>query len=87
MPTAKRLSSTRCYPHGRHRFGGSHGARRPYGYHLLQSGTDLRTIQVLLGHRSFSTTARYVHVATASLPSIKSPFDRLDLTPQGGHRS
>jgi hypothetical protein len=47
---------------------------------LLEAVTDLRTIQVLLGHRSFSTTAQDVHVATTSLPSIKSPFDRLDLT-------
>src|SRR5204862_292685 len=54
--------------------------------HLLEAGTDLRTIQVLMGHRSFNTTALYVHVATASLPETRSPFDRLDLTERGGHR-
>jgi integrase/recombinase XerD len=54
-----------------------HGLRHSYATHLLESGTDLRYIQELLGHKSSRTTEIYTHVTTQSIQKIKSPFDDL----------
>lgn len=54
-----------------------HWLRHSYATHLLESGTDLRYIQELLGHKSSKTTEIYTHVTEKSLQKIKSPFDDL----------
>jgi integrase/recombinase XerD len=54
-----------------------HSLRHAFAVHLLESGTDVRKIQLLLGHRSLTTTARYLRIATSTVCATTSPLDLL----------
>jgi site-specific recombinase XerD len=58
-----------------------HSLRHAFAVHLLESGADVRTIQLLLGHRSLSTTARYLRLATSKVCATASPLDLLQPAP------
>lgn len=54
-----------------------HTLRHCFATHLLDAGTDLHTLQVLLGHASLNSTAQYLHLSCQKLSQVPSPLDRL----------
>jgi site-specific recombinase XerD len=63
-----------------------HTLRHSFATHLLEQDTDIRVIQVLLGHAKLDTTALYTRVANTTIRTVTSPLDRLAPLPAGRPR-
>lgn len=58
--------------------GGIHSLRHAFATHLLEAGVDLRTIQVMMGHRAIRSTTRYLQVTSKHIGAVRSPLDLLE---------
>lgn len=60
-----------------HKKAGCHTLRHSFATHLLESGTNIRVVQELMGHADVKTTEIYTHVMKTDLDAVKSPLDTL----------
>ena len=77
-----RVLRTAARAAGIHKHVSPHTLRHCFATHLLESGADVRRVQLLLGHAYLETTAHYLHLTTAQLRQVPSPLDLIG-TPQG----
>jgi site-specific recombinase XerD len=80
VSTAQKFYSAAKRQAGITKRGGIHALRHAFATHLLEAGTDLHTIQRLLGHGHLGTTMRYFHLARRTLLETTSPLEWLDRT-------
>lgn len=83
--TAERAYTAAKQRAGIAKAGNIHALRHAFATHLLEAGTDLHTIQRLLGHRHIRSTMRYLHLARRNITDRTSPLDLLDLPESMSH--
>jgi site-specific recombinase XerD len=74
-PPAQKVYTLTKLRAGIRKQGGIHALRHAFATHLLEAGTDLHTVQRLLGHRHITSTIRYFHLSQGRLVGTRSPLD------------